>query len=117
MGQGLKGASFTYSQYGDLVFGPLPPNSQGVVRMPSILGDHGDTAFLIYIDNYGASATTFDELFDFLHTKYFPRCAFGPVYLAPAKTILFGSSMELLGFEGSKSSLRPSNKHKKIVGE
>lgn len=112
MGQGLKGAPHTYAQFSDLVFGPLPPNDEGVARMPSLIGDHGNHAFSVFMDDHGGSATDFDTLFTFLHTQYFPRCVFGPVYLSGAKTQIFADSLEVLGFEGSAAGLRPSFKHK-----
>lgn len=67
MGQGLKGAAHTYSQFSDLVFGPLPANQTRVGRMPTILGTKEDTAFSVYIDDHAASARTFDAMFEFLH--------------------------------------------------
>lgn len=111
MGQGLKGAPFTYAQFTDLVFGPLPANSDGVLRSKSLIGDHNNHAFSVFMDDHGASAEDFDSLFTFLHTQYFPRCVFGPVYLSGPKTHLFEDSIELLGFRGGADGLRPSEKH------
>ena len=188
MGQGLKGGPHTYAQFSDLVFGPLPPNSEGIPyiksqppkpliflttsppppvfhkphsqntlhlyvsrmappklspsaasgiyvsestapvaqmsmmnrapvarmtlqpttsptisqdlshkyrkvistsqaprelpkipRIPTLIRKHKNHSFQVFMDDRGASATDFDTLFDFLHTKYFPRCMFGPV--------------------------------------
>ena len=98
MGQGLKGAPYTYAQFLDLVFGPLPPNNKGVARIGTLIGNHGDYAFAVFMDNYTASADDFNILFDFLYTRYFPRVAFGPVYLSGAKTHIFSDNLELLGF-------------------
>ena len=98
MGQGLKGAPHTYAQFSDLVFGPLPPNDKGVARMGTLIGNHGDHAFAVFMDDHAASADDFDTLFDFLYTRYFPRVAFGPVYLSGAKTHIFSDNLELLGF-------------------
>ena len=112
MGQGLKGAPHTYAQFTDLVFGPLPPNDEGVTRLPTLIGDHQNHVFSVFMDDHGASATDYDTLFNFLHTKYFPRCVFGPVYLSGAKTHLFSDSIEVLGFQGSAAGLAPSSKHR-----
>lgn len=50
MGQGLKGAAYTYSQFSKLVFGPLPGTSNGkIVRKPTIIGKNKDAAFSIYM--------------------------------------------------------------------
>lgn len=76
----LIGAMHTYAQFTDLVFRPLPAQD-GYQRFDSIIGDHGDTAFCPFVDDHQGAATTFDGLFDFLHDGYFPRVAFGPVYL------------------------------------
>lgn len=67
MGQGLKGAPHTYAQFTDLVFGPLPPNNEGVARMSSLIGDHKDHSFSVFVDDHGAAATDFDTLFEFLN--------------------------------------------------
>lgn len=115
MGQELKGALFIYAQFGDLVFGPLPKNSEGVPRMPSLLERFQDHAFQIFINNYAGAATTFEAMFNFLSRDYFPRIAFGPVYLSGPKTHLFESNLELLGFDGDSSGIRPSLKHKAKV--
>ena len=115
MVQGLKRAPHTYSQFTDLVFGPLPPNDDGAPRMPTLIGDNGDVAFAAFMDDHGASATDYDTLFDFLHTRYFPRVAFGPVYLSGHKKQLFSGGLELLGFQGSEEGLRPSLKHREKI--
>lgn len=111
MGQGLKGACATYSQFGDLTFGPLP-KTETTEAMPSIIGDHDDAAFTLFMDDHMGSARTFDDMFRFLHTKYFPRVAFGPVYLSGHKTHMFTDSLEIVGFTGSSEGLRPAAKHR-----
>ena len=111
MGQGLKGAPFTYSQFSDLVFGPLPPNDAGIPRAKTVFGDHGQHAFDVFMDDHAAAGTDYESLFKFLHEIYFPRCVFGPVYLAPSKTYMFSDSITLLGFHGSQAGLRPARKH------
>ena len=115
MGQGLKGAPFTYSQFGDLVFGPLPVNTEGIPRMPTLLGVSEDHAFQIFMDDHAGSAKSFEALYNFLANQYFPRVAFGPIYLSGPKTNLFMSSLELLGFEGNSNGIRPSLKHREKI--
>ena len=83
--------------------------------MPSLIGDYKDHSFSIFIDDHRASATDFDILFKFLHTQYFPRYAFSPVYLSGHKVHLFSHSLDLLGFQGSAEGLKPSQKHKEKI--
>jgi len=45
----------------------------------------------------------------------FPRVAFGPVYLLGHKIMVFVDDLELLGFQGSASGLRPSIKHREKI--
>ena len=111
MGQGLKGAPYTYAQFTDLVFGPLPPNDGGIPRMKLLIGDYGTHAFSVFMDDHAAAAPSFDELFEFLHYEYFPRVVFGLVYLAGHKISVFSDNLELLGFHGIPEGLRPSLKH------
>lgn len=107
MGQGLKGASHTYNWFGGLTFGHLP-KTEVEPAQDTILKDRGESAFSISADDHIGAPTSFDAMFDFLHTKYFPRAAFGPIYLVPKKTYLF---MDQLGFIGFTGSLKPSTKH------
>jgi len=116
MGQGLKGAAATYTQFGDLVFGPLPKTEE-VPAMPSLIGEqsNGQEAFSLFMDDHCGSATSFDSMFTFLHEKYFPRVAFGPVYLSGSKTFVFTDSLEMVGFTGGAGGLRPSIKHREKI--
>ena len=59
MSQGLKGAPHTYAQFGDLIFGPLPKNSEGTKRMPTLIGRFKDHAFQIFMDDHSAAARDF----------------------------------------------------------
>ncbi|SLM37531.1 Retrotransposon gag domain [Lasallia pustulata] len=116
MGQGLKGAPHTYSQFTDLVFGPIPQNDvSGEPQMDTIIGNHGNTAMALFMDDYAASATDFDSLYNFLADFFFPRAAFGPIYLNPKKTVVFGINLDLLGFTGGAGTIRPSIKHRDKV--
>src|SRR5438046_8034538 len=88
MGQGLMGSVHTYAQFMDLIFGPLP-KSQTMPRMDSIIGTHENSGFSPFIDDHIGGFTDFDSQFKFLHEKYFPQIAFGPVYISGAKTKAF----------------------------
>jgi len=111
MGMGLKGAPHTYAQFSDLVFGPLP-KTEDTRRQPTLIGQHNNTAFAVFMDDHSGAGEDFDNLFEFLHTQYFPRCVFGPVYLNGKKTVLFHDNLEMIGFEGNGKGIRPSAKHR-----
>ena len=115
MGQGLMGAPHTYSQFTDLVFGPIPKGEGSDQEYPTMIGDLGDQAFSPFMDDHAGSAIDFDAMYDLLSSKYFPRIAFGPVYLSPQKAYFFMSSLEILGFTGSAEGIRPSVKHRTAV--
>lgn len=110
MEMGLKGAAHIYAQFTDLMFGPLPATGEEEAYN-SMIGDHGDVAFSPFVDDHLSSAKGFEEMFDFLHEVYFPRCAFGPIYLAPKKTFVFTDQLDFVGFTGDRYGLRPSIKH------
>ena len=113
MGQGLKGACTTYSQFGDIVFEPLlkVTGKDPKPAIPSIIGLQERSAFTLFIDNYIAGAEDFDSIFDFLYRRYFPRVAFGPIYLASKKTQVFVDSLEIVRFSGGIDGLRPAAKY------
>ena len=116
MGQGLKSAPHTCSQFSDLVFGPLPATcDKSIPRQDTIIGIKEDFAFSIYMDDYVRATKSFDAIFKFLHTRYFPRFAFGPVYLAEKKTRIFNNHLQILSYEGGNRALRPSTKHRQQV--
>jgi hypothetical protein len=103
MGRGLKGAPHTYTQ-------SLPPNSQGVARMPSLIGDYNDHLFSVFMDYHGAFAIDFDTLFEFLHTQCLPQCAFRSIYLSGHKTHFFSHSLDILRLLIRGEDLKPSQK-------
>jgi hypothetical protein len=123
MGQGLMGGTHTYSRYRDIVFGYIPKdvdvNGNEIPGFPSVIGDSADgsVAFDGMVDDSYGSATDFDSMFTFLHEKFFPRCAFGPMYLKPSKSFFFFPTLEFLGLEGNTAGLRPSlRKREQISG-
>lgn len=111
MGQGLKGSSHTYTQFTDLVFGPLP-RSSSTARFPTTYGVQDGVSFATFMDDHLGSAVGFDEMFAFLHDKYFPRLVFGPIYLEPRKSNYMMSGLEMVGFTGDVNGLRPSLRHR-----
>lgn len=86
-------------------------------RQDTIIGTRENFAFSIYMDDHVGAAKSFDAMFEFLHTKYFPRVAFGPVYLAGKKTRIFDDHLHILGYEGGNGALRPSTKHRQQVAD
>ncbi len=83
--------------------------------MPTLIGVPAEDSFGVYMDDHIGAATTFDAIYTFLHNSYFPRVAFDPVYLSGKKTKAFMDTLELLGFEGSRSGLRASAKHRNKI--
>lgn len=115
MGQGLKGAPHTYSQFTDLIYGPLPLTKRSEGFWPSAIEDHGSCAFKPFIDDHLGASIDFNSMFSFLQNVYLPRMAFGPVYLAPHKMHAFTNLLDLLGFTGDACGLRPSVKHRTMI--
>lgn len=111
MGQGLMGAPHIYSQFTDLAFSPLP-KTEDSPRQPTLIGDHSNVAMAPFMDGHAVSSTGYEVLFQFLHQEYFPRVAFGPIYLITLKTNDFTDDLDLIGFTGGPDGLRPSIKHR-----
>jgi hypothetical protein len=76
--------------------------------MPSLIGNHLEGSFTLFMNDHLGGFVDFDVQFRFLHEKYFPRIAFGPVYLSGRKTNAFCNSLDILGFTGSAEGLQPS---------
>ena len=98
MAMGLKDSMHTYTQFADLVFGPIPGQEGGVGRFKSLIGKHEGWGFCPFVDDHNVGATDFKTMFKILHEEYFPRLAFGPIYLNGRKVKAFESSMESVGF-------------------
>jgi hypothetical protein len=64
------------------------------------------------MDDHIGGFKDYNAQFEFLHNKYFPRIAFGPIYLSGRKTTAFMTTLELIGFMGSVDGLRPSIRHR-----
>jgi len=115
MGQALTGGTHTCSQFRDLVFGAILSEvdwSTGeevlLKGADSLIGDSGDVAFDGMIDDSYGSATTFEAMYDFLHEQFFPRCAWGPMYLKDYKSFFVCDSLDFVGLEAGQNGLRPS---------
>lgn len=114
MGMGLCGLMFTYSQFADLVFGPIPAGEDSGA-LPSIIGDHGTVGFCPFVDDHNAGTDTFEDMFTFLHERYFPHLVFSPVYLTGRKLFAFTTSLEAVGFQGGPDGIRLLVKHQDCV--
>ena len=117
MKQELKESSFIYAQFSNLIFESLSSNEADIARMSTIIDDHDDTVFVVFMNDHDVSATNFDNLFDFLHRKYFLKCVFESVYLSNHKTHLFFDEIELLRFEKNAERLRSTRKHREKIRE
>jgi hypothetical protein len=51
MGQGLKGAIYTYAQLSNLVFSPLLKTNKELLFL-TLIKDYNKAAFIPFIDNY-----------------------------------------------------------------
>ena len=71
MDQGLIGAPHTYFQFSDMVFGYLP-KTDTVPTQLSLVGDHSDWGFSLFMDDHIGAAISFEIMFNFLHKYYFP---------------------------------------------
>ena len=68
----------------------------------SILIDRfSDHAFEIFMNDHSDTSKEFEAIFIFPHKKYFPRIAFGLIYLLGSKTYVFIENLELLGFQSN----------------
>ncbi len=114
MSQGLVGAPHTYSQFSDMIFGYLL-KTQATLAQSSLIGDHDDWGFSLFMDDYIGVAISFEVMFDFLHHYYFPRAIFGPVHFTPYKTFIFTDQLDLVGFTSDKNRLRSSMKQRERI--
>ena len=111
MNQELKSASHTYAQYSNQTFGHLPPDNKGTNEHKLLIRDFKNAMFAPFMDDHVGSVITFDAIFEFLHTKYFLKCAFGLIYLALKKTHVFTDQLNFIGFTNSTKRLWPLIKH------
>ena len=115
MNQNLKGNPFIYAQFSDLIFDSLSPNDADVTRIITMIDDHDELTFAIFMNDHETSTTDYEILFNFLHTQYFLRCVFDSVYLSDPKTYLFSNKLDLLEFEENAKSLKPALKHRNKI--
>ena len=111
MSQGLIGALYTYSQFNDIVFGHLL-KTQAPPAQSTLVDDHGDWRFSVFMDNHIRATISFKAIFNFLHKYYFPCACFEPVYLTPYKTFVFTDQLDFVDFTEDKNRLRSSMKHR-----
>ena len=113
MRQGLKGSLYTYSQFTNLIFGYIPigdiiynSRSYRVGPFPTIIRDHSNWLFSLFIDNYIGGIMDYKNIFTILYKVYFPQIIFSPIYLSPGKTFLFIDSLNIVGFTRSTNRIR-----------
>jgi len=81
----------------------------------SLIGDSGEIIFDGMIDDSYGSATTFEAMYQFLHTRFFPRCSWGPMYLQDSKSCFFSDSLHFVGLEAGPNGLRPSLRKRETI--
>lgn len=104
-------ALYTYFQFSDMVFGHFPKTDMISAQL-SLIKNHNNWEFSLFMDDYIGAATFFEAMFDFLHNYYFLRASFGSVYLVPHKTFVFIYQLDFVGFIKDKNGLRPLMKHR-----
>ena len=84
MGQDLTGALYIYTRFGGLtlVIYSKPMLSQ---RKIPLVEDYGDSTLSIFANDHIGAATSFNAMFDLLHTMYFHQATFEPMNLASTK--------------------------------
>ncbi len=115
MGQRLKKAAHTYSQFSNLIFDSLSTNEEEVGRTLILMSTRQSTAFFVYMNDHAVFAKTFDDMYEFLHKKYFPRVIFELVYLSSHKTVVMSDNLKLLSFQSFSKELRLSLKHREKI--
>ena len=107
----MKRASFTYAQFSNLIFESLSSNDKEIIKMLTLIEDHKDYAFIVFMNDHESSIIIYDALFQFFYKRYFSRCAFESVYLIKFKILMFINILKMLKFEKSVEDLRSFIKH------
>ena len=107
----MKRASFTYAQFSNLIFESLSSNDKEIIKMSTLIEDHKDYAFIVFINNHESLIIIYNVFFQFFHKRYFSRCAFEFMYLIKFKILMFANILKVLKFEKSAEDLRPFIKH------
>ena len=119
-GQGLTGGTHNYSRFRDLAFGAIPSGHDlttgGYLEgADSLIGDRGSVAFDGMIDDSYGSSITFNDMHQFLHEHFFPRCVCGPMYLKDSKSYFFCNSLDFVVLEIGLNGLRPSPRKREAI--
>lgn len=105
MGQGLTGGPATYTRLKNIVTGDIPPP----FPEPSLSDvSPGKVEFDNFVDDDSGGADTFESLFNFLHSHYFPREAWSYLTMNPKKSKFFTSTIGILGHTKTADGIRPS---------
>ena len=122
MGWGLTGRVHIYSDFRDLVFSNIPKctqrskavadsmkdrGSEGQTGSPLLIRHYGRVVFKGIMNNSYGSAAIFEEIFNILHTRFFPWCTWSPIYLKDERCHFFLSSFGFMGLEGGINGRRP----------
>lgn len=97
MRQGLSRTVFIYYSFSSIVFRSFPQTNT-VVKIPTIIGIREKTTFGLYMDNSLSLVRIFKDMHEFLHKTYFLQVVLGLVYLIGKKTFTFDDKLDILGF-------------------
>ena len=115
MNQNFKKSSFIYAQFSNLIFDSLSLNDVDVIKIITMIDDHDELIFAIFMNDHETSITNYEILFNFLHIQYFFKCVFDSIYLSDSKTYLFSNKLNLLKFEKNAKNLKSILKHRNKI--
>ena len=115
MNQNFKKNSFIYAQFSNLIFDSLSFNDVDVIKIITMIDDHDELIFAIFMNDHETSITNYEILFNFLHIQYFLKCVFDSIYLFDFKTYLFSNKLNFLEFEENAENLKSVLKHRNKI--
>lgn len=69
-----------------MIFDLFSSNVEEMNKMITLIENHDEYSFAIFINDHETLEAIFDTLFTFLYEQYFLRCAFDIIYLFDYKT-------------------------------
>ena len=115
MKQRFINGSFIYSQFTNLIFDPLPPNNEKIIRISTLIEDHKNHTFNIFMNNHNNLAIIYNTFFNFLHEDYFFKYIFESMYLSKLKISIFAINLEMLKFQNNTKNLKSFIKYREKI--
>ena len=111
MKMNLKKIAHIYVQFNDIVFESFSFNDEKTMKMISLIKNHDECVFSMFMNDHETVSNSFETFFEFLYICYFSKCVFESIYLIDAKTHVFSNNLKILNFQKNVSKLRSSIKH------